>query len=104
MRAQLLMLTRRSYRARRAIAAFFAAQHAITAAEAIRYVPRTPAEREAFEDLQTRGLVRSAGEQTYFMLLPAYDAYEDARRRRLVPLVIGGAVLVALVAMLFYRG
>ena len=97
------LVTGRTFRARRRIAAWFAANHAISAAEAVSYAPQNAGEREAFADLRARRIVQAAGEGRYFMLLDVYDAYEAARRERMVPFVVGIAVAIAAFVLIFYR-
>lgn len=92
-------------RARRKIAAYFFVEHAISADEAVPYVPQQRIERNEFERMQARGVIRSAGDGKYWLDTAAYQADADRRRRILVPVVIVLVVAAALATMFAgYRG
>ena len=90
-------------RARRKLVDHFCAQHAITPYDTILYTP--PAElKAAFDKLLAERLIRKEGHAYYWLDLRAYEAAVEQRQRKLVPVTIAVAVLLAVVAMLFYAG
>ncbi len=92
-------------RARRRIADYFFVEHAVSADEAVPYVPQRRIERREFERMQARGVIRAAGDGMYWLDLVAYRAEADRRRRILVPVVIVVVVVAAVALMLIgYRG
>ena len=92
-------------RARRKIAAYFFVEHAISADDAVPYVPQRRIERREFERMQQRGVIRSTRDGKYWLDTAAYQADADRRRRILVPVVIVLVVAAALLLMLVgYRG
>ena len=92
-----------SGRARRKVVDHFCAQHAVTPYDTILYTP--PAElKAAFDALVGERLIRKEGHAYYWLDLRAYEAAVELRRRKLVPVAIAVAVLLAVVAMLFYQG
>jgi hypothetical protein len=91
-------------RARRKIAAHFMAQHAISAEEAVGFVPGSLIMKRQFECWQARGVVRQAGPGRYWLDLNAYRADDEARRRRMVPVVVVLVLILVGVMMLFYQG
>lgn len=93
--------TRRGYLVRGPIAPVFVERGALSPADAILFIPSTPREARAFQALRRSGAVRQAG-GNWWLDIVAYQADADARSRRAVPWLIGGSVLIALLAMLFY--
>ena len=90
-------------RARRRVVDHFCAQHAVTPYDTILYTP--PAElKAAFAALLAERMIRKEGHAYYWLDLRAYEAAVELRRRKLVPVAIAVAVLLAVVAMLFYAG
>ena len=93
----------RAERARRKLVDHFCAAHAITPYDTILYTP--PAElKPAFDALLAERLIRKEGHAYYWLDLRAYESAAELRRRRHVPVAIAVAVLLAVVAMLFYVG
>ena len=91
-------------RARRKIAAHFFVHHAVSAEDAVAYIPQGLVMRRQFERMQHRGVIRS-GAGGYWLDTAAYQAELDRRRRILVPVVIALAVVAAVALMLAgYRG
>lgn len=90
-------------RARRRVVDHFCAQHAVMPYDTILYTP--PAElKPAFEALLAERLIRKEGHAYYWLDLRAYAAAVELRRRKLVPVAIAVAVLLAVVATFFYAG
>jgi hypothetical protein len=91
-------------RARRKIAAHFFVHHAVSAEDAVAFVPQRPVMRREFEQMQGRGVIREASSGKYWIDTAAYQADADRRRRILVPIVIVLVVIVAGLITLGYRG
>jgi hypothetical protein len=90
-------------RARRRIAAHFFFHHAIDAEDAVAYVPQSAIEQREFERMRGTGVIREASGGRYWIDTAAYQAEIDARRRKLVPIVIVLCVAIAAVILLGYR-
>ncbi|WP_404334236.1 hypothetical protein AB2M62_12705 [Sphingomonas sp. MMS12-HWE2-04] len=91
-------------RARRRIAAHFFVHHATSADDAVAYVPQSPIETRQFARMQSKGVVREAAAGRYWLDTAAFQAESDARRRRLVPIVIALCVLAAVLVTFAYQG
>lgn len=91
-------------RARRRIASHFFVHHAISAEDAVAYVPQSPIEKRQFARMQSRGVVREAGAGRYWLDMAAYQAERDARRRKLVPIVLLVVLIAAAIPLFFYKG
>jgi hypothetical protein len=89
------------FRVRGRVPAAFAARHAIASEDAIAFTPDPPDVR-AFERLRAVGVIRQAGNR-FWLDLPRYHAEEEARRRRMWPIGLGIAVLLAMLVLLFYH-
>lgn len=89
-------------RARRTIRAHFFALHAVTAEEAVPFVPQRRIERTQFEHMLGAGIVHEAGRGRYWFDLAAWQKQQDRRRRILVPIVIALCLLAAGLITLFY--
>jgi hypothetical protein len=89
-------------RARRTIRAYFFAQHAVTAEEAVPYLPQRRIEQTQFDRMLRAGIVREAGKGRYWFDLVAWQKQQDRRRAILVPIVIAVCVLVAGLLTLLY--
>lgn len=91
-------------RARRKIVDHFCAQHAITPLDTIIYTP--PAElKPVFDKLIAQRVIRREGQGYYWLDLRAHDAVIVHHRRKMAPVAIAVAVVLALVVMLgFYVG
>ncbi|WBY09573.1 hypothetical protein PIB19_09905 [Sphingomonas sp. 7/4-4] len=90
-------------RARRRIAAHFFFHHAIDAEDAVAYLPQSAIEQREFERMRGTGVIREASGGRYWIDTAAYQAEIDARRRKLVPIVIVLCVAIAAVILLGYR-
>lgn len=89
-------------RARRNIRAHFFAQHAVTADEAVPFVPQRRIEQTQFERMLRAGIVHEAGAGRYWFDIPAWQKDQNRRRAILVPLVIALCVLAAGLITLLY--
>jgi hypothetical protein len=88
-------------RARRKIVGHFFALHAVTAEEAVPFVPQSLVMRRQFEHLQALGVVRQAA-GGFWIDTVAYQADSERRRRRMVPIVILVALILAAIPLFFY--
>jgi hypothetical protein len=91
-------------RARRKIASHFFVHHATDADEAVVYVPQSPIEQRQFERMQRKGVIREAGAGRYWIDTAAYQADIDARRRKLVPIILLLILIAAAIPLFFYKG
>ena len=91
-------------RARRRIAAHFFVHHAVSAEEAVAFVPQSAIETRQFARMQAKGVVREAGAGRYWIDTAAYQAEIDARRRLLVPIVAALCIIAAGLVLLAYQG
>jgi hypothetical protein len=91
-------------RARRTITAHFFVHHAVSADEAVAYVPDRLIVRRQFERMQGKGIIREAGAGRYWLDTAALQADSDARRRRLIPIVLVLVLIAAAIPLFFYRG
>lgn len=91
-------------RARRRIASHFFVHHATGPEDAVAYVPQNPVEARQFARLQAKGVVREAGAGHYWLDTGAYQAELDARRRKLVPIVLLLVLIAAAIPLFFYKG
>jgi hypothetical protein len=87
-------------RARHKVADYFLSRDAVEVNNAVHFSTRSPVERKAFEKLQDRGIVRAAGNDTWFLDLKAYNR---ARRRRTQLVVAAGAAVGAGIAAALLR-
>jgi hypothetical protein len=87
-------------RARHKVADYFLSRDAVSINEAVRFTTTSPVERRAFERLRDKGLIRAAGNDTWFLDL---NAYNRARRRRTQLVVAAGAALGAGLAAALIR-
>ncbi|MCP3731883.1 hypothetical protein M9978_15770 [Sphingomonas sp. MG17] len=100
MGAETVAITARA-RKRRKIVDHFCAQHAVTPYDTILYQPPLPL-KAAFEAMLSERLIRKEGHAFYWLDLNALDAAVERRRRKLVPVAIVVALVLAIVAMTFY--
>ena len=89
-------------RARRKIAGHFFVHHAVTADEAVPYVPQRLIARREFARMRQRGVIREAGAGRYWIDTAAYHADAERRRRIVVPVVI--VLVVAAAAAILWAG
>lgn len=91
-------------RARRKIASHFFVHHATSAEDAVAYVPQSPVETRQFERMCDKGVIRETGAGRYWIDTAAYQAELDARRRRLIPIVLLLVLIAAAIPLFFYKG
>ncbi|NYT43025.1 hypothetical protein HZY97_19785 [Sphingomonas sp. R-74633] len=89
-------------RARRKIRAHFFVLHAVTAEEAVPFVPQRRIEQTQFDRMLRAGIVREAGKGRYWFDIVAWQKHQDRTRMILVPIVIAVCVLVAGLITLLY--
>jgi hypothetical protein len=91
-------------RVRGPVAGHFLAQHALSPGEAIAFVPKDRVERWWFDRFRRIGALREAPPGRWWFDLAAYHRDAQAFSWRWVPIAIAVPVVIAAVAMLFYRG
>ena len=91
-------------RVRGPVAGHFLAHHALSPEDAIDFVPKDRVELWWFERFRRIGALREVAPGRYWFDLVAYHLDREAFSRRWVPIAIAVSVVVAVVAMLFYRG
>ena len=91
-------------KAKRQITGHFMQMNAVAPGDAVAFVPERPIVRRQFDRMLASGVVKQAGQGLYWLDIPAYNADTEARRRRLVPIVIVVALILAAVITLGYRG
>lgn len=89
-------------RARRRLVSHFMTQNAISAPNAIAYAPDRGMERRLLERLIEQGVLHQGKAGKYWLDIPAYDAWNKARRRRAGALV--GAAVALGAALGFFAG
>lgn len=85
------------------IAPRFVDAHAVMASDAIAFVPADAREARAFAAMMSDGSIRVARPGQFWFDMGAYEAAAAARRAKRVPVMLIVALLVAAVAVLFYR-
>ena len=91
-------------RVRGPVAGHFLAHHALAPEDAIDFAPKDRVERWWFDRFRQRGVLREVAPGRYWFDLVAYHLDAQAFSRRWVPIAMVVSVVIALVAMLFYRG
>lgn len=89
-------------RARRRLISHFMSADAISADKAIGYAPDRGIERRLLERLIEQGVLHVGKAGTYWLDIPAYDAWTKSRRRR-AGMMVGAAVAVG-AALAFFAG
>ncbi|MBO9624057.1 MAG: hypothetical protein J7500_15220 [Sphingomonas sp.] len=90
-------------RARRRVINHFCVWHATSPQDAIEYSPPSLIEQRQFDRLLKAGVIKAALPGLYWVDLAAREAADERRRRKLVPLVIGASVAIAVALLLLYR-
>ncbi|VVT23210.1 conserved hypothetical protein [Sphingomonas sp. EC-HK361] len=94
----------RPHRVRGTIAPYFMDRHAIGPDDAIDFVPRNPAEAKALAALVADGVVRATPARKLWFDLDRHAAAETRRAQTRAMIGIAISVLIAAIAVLFYRG
>jgi hypothetical protein len=95
-------VTRVGYRVRGRVLPRFVEAGAVAPADAIAFVPEAR-DAAAFAQLRAAGVIRGRDGAWWFDAV-AWASAEEARSRRAVPYLIGGAVVAAALLTLFYQG
>ncbi|UZK66084.1 hypothetical protein [Sphingomonas sp. M1-B02] len=90
-------------RARRKIVGHFFVHHAISAEDAVAYVPQRRIIQHQFDRMRRGGVIREASPGRYWIDLAAYQSELDQRRRVLVPIVILTCLVIAGAILFAYR-
>ena len=90
-------------RVRGPVARYFLARHALSAEDAIPYVPKARYERWWFDRFRERGSLREVRPGSFYFDLIAYHRDAEALRRRAVTIALPVSLAIAGIAMLFYR-
>jgi len=91
-------------RARRKVVAYFYAMHAISPEDAVAYKPERPAQARQFERMRAKGIIQQVSPGQYWLHIPAYEADKEARRKRMVLIVLAVLLFGAIVPLFFYQG
>lgn len=94
----------RPHRVRGTIAPYFLDRHAIGPDDAIDFPPRGSAEAKALAALVADGVVRATPARKLWFDLDRYAAVETRRAQTRAMVGIAISVLIAGIAVLFYRG
>lgn len=95
---------RTRYLVRGTIAPRFVAARALSAKDAITFIPIGARETRAFATMLADGSIREDARGRFWFDMAAYEVAATARRRQMAPLWIAVAVIGAVIAMMFYRG
>ncbi len=90
-------------RVRGRIAEAMLAAHALAPEDAIEFTP-DPRDAAAFDNLRRAGIVREVPGGRLWFDLVAYHLREQARSRVAVIWTLGLSVMIAVIAVMFYRG
>jgi len=90
-------------RVRGPVAVYFLARHALSAEDAIPYMPKTRYERWWFDRFRRHGSLREVRPGSFYFDLIAYHHDAEALRRRAVAIALPASLAIAGIAMLFYR-
>ncbi len=97
-------LVRTRYLVRGSIAPRFIDRHALSAEDAIAFVPDGAREQRQFATMVSDGSIRMPRAGRFYFDIDAYEAAAEARRRRMLPVLVIVPLLIALVAVLSYVG
>ncbi|USU11896.1 hypothetical protein NF701_15390 [Sphingomonadaceae bacterium OTU29THOMA1] len=86
------------------IAPRFVDAHAVTASDAIDFAPADAREAKAFAAMVSDGSIRVAVPGRFWFDMDAYEAAEAGRRAKRVPVMLIVTLLIAVGAVMFYRG
>lgn len=82
--------------ARRKVASYFLSRDAVRSNDAVRFETRSPVQRRMFERMLDAGIIRAAGNHTYFLDVVEYERANEKRRKRVLT-AVGAAVGLAVV-------
>jgi len=91
------------YLVRGSIAPQFVEAHAVTADDAIAFTPADAREAKAFAAMIADGSIRMPAKGRFYFDMEAYEAAAAVRRAKSVPVMLIVALLIAAVALVFYR-
>ena len=83
-------------RARRRVVSHFLSRNAVSAEQAVGFTPERRLERKFFHRMQASGVLKPGRNGTFYVDVPALDAWQNARRKRVGFAVAG--VLAAIAA------
>ncbi|USU04780.1 hypothetical protein NF699_17370 [Sphingomonadaceae bacterium OTU29LAMAA1] len=86
------------------IAPRFVDAHAVTASDAIDFAPADEREAKAFAAMVSDGSIRVAVPGRFWFDMDAYEAAAAGRRAKRVPVMLIVTLLIAVGAVMFYRG
>ncbi len=86
------------------IAPRFVDARAVTASDAIDFAPADAREAKAFAAMVSDGSIRVAGPGRFWFDMGAYEAAAARRRAKRVPVMLIVTLLIAVGAVMFYRG
>ena len=92
------------YLVRGDIAPVFVERHALSADDAIAFVPANPRAGRRFAAMLADGSIREPSRARFYFDMAAYEAAAEARSRRMVPWLIVASIAIAVVAVSFYVG
>jgi|SRR5690349_5177988 hypothetical protein len=87
-------------KARREVVSHFMQNNAVSAADAVRWVPERRIQRRMLDRLVRRGVIVRTAADTYYLDLPVYDEWKTSLRRRAAIAIGGVAVIGAILAAL----
>lgn len=85
-------------KARRDVISHFMERNAVSAAEAVQWVPDRAIQRRMLARFLRRGVVVQTADDTYYIDVPAYDRWRRSTRKRAAALIGGVAVIGAILA------
>lgn len=97
-------LVRTRFLVRGSIAPRFVDAHALSVEDAMPFVPAGTREARQFATMVRDGSIRMPRAGRFYFDIDAYEAATEARRRRMLPVLVIVPLLIALVAALSYVG
>ena len=89
-------------RERRRIVAHFYVHHAVSAADAVPYVPAKGMGHRQFEEMLAKGILHEASPGRFWIDQAAYKADLERRRRMVIPLIVAVLLILAAIPLFFY--
>lgn len=87
-------------RARINVLSHFMRSNAVSAAQAVKWVPERRLEQRILRRLVERGVLVETAPETYYLDVPVYDRWKSSRRRRAAILISAVAIIGAAAAAL----